>query len=193
MGKGDSMIECDAKTDNQREAVKFLEVCAQKAKSKDLLVPDVIYVDFDITSVRTAGTAGQKGVHRNCDKGFEAGYHGQALEHYGLDRFRKTLVHEFCHLLQFANRPGERAHGVYFYSLMGIMGFDNLPNSYHDFDLRTMMGKPKRKQRRWEYKCACDEAHRIATVTHNRVQKKGQLRQCKTCSGILKWTGKELK
>jgi predicted SprT family Zn-dependent metalloprotease len=193
MGKGDFMIECEAKTDNQREAVKYLEACSKKAKSKGLIVPDVIYIDFDITSVCTAGTAGQKGVHRNCHKGFEAGYHGQALEFYGLERFRKTLVHEFCHLLQFANRPDDKAHGSYFYMLMDVMGFDNLVNSYHDFDLRTMMGKPKRKQRRWEYKCDCTQPHKVATVTHNKMQKKGQVRKCKDCGFVIKWTGKELK
>ena len=186
------MIVCTPETKNQEGAVKFLKDCIAKAKAKGLIVPDVLYVDFNITSATYAGTAGQMGVHKGCNRGLEVDYHAKALEHYGLERFQKTLAHEFCHILQFVNRPGDKAHGIYFYRCMSILGFTNLKNSYHDFDLRAVTGKPRRKQRRWEYKCDC-QTHKIATVTHNRVQRGQQSRICKSCRATIHWTGKECK
>lgn len=186
------MIVCKPETKLQEDAVKFLKTCITKVKAKGIIVPDVIYVDFNITSVTFAGSAGQSGVHQGCNRGFEVDYHAKALEHYGLERFKRTLCHEFCHILQFANRPGDKAHGDSFYRYMAILGFPNMKNSYHDFDLRTLMGKKKRRQRRWEYKCDC-QIHKIATVTHNRIQKGQQSRICKSCRATIIWTKRECK
>ncbi len=185
------MFDCDVKTDMQAKALRLLCKCADKAEAKGYRVPKEVFVDFSLNSVNCAGMAGQNGVHEGVRHEFQIQLHGKALEFYK-EGFYNTIIHEFCHILQFINRPSEQAHGYYFYGLMELMGVED-PKRCHSYNLYEVTGKKKRRQRRWEYKCLCEKAHSVATVTHNKMQNKGQVRECRTCKARILWTGKELK
>lgn len=188
------MIDCNIKTDKQRAIINILFECADKAEAFGFKVPEMVNVSFALNSTVCAGQAGQKGVHRGVVHDLEIDLHGKCLEAIGVEKFKTTAIHEFCHVLQFVNYPKQKnGHDENFYEFMRLMGIDD-PKRCHSYDLNAITGKPKRRQRRWGYTCDCvDKVHEIATVTHNKMQKKGLRYFCKICNTDLEWNGKEIK
>lgn len=174
-------IKVNIETEMQAKAIYKIEECITKIKG--LSLPPEILVKFSLNSVCTGGRCCWVGDEL---KGIEI--HGKALEFYG-DEYLSTVVYEFAHIVQYHNFPRCKPHDESWKYIMGLLGAD--PKRCHDYDLRSLVGKKKVRQRRWEYLCSCG-VHPIATVTHNRMQK-GQQRKCNKCKGTLTFTGKELK
>jgi len=142
----------------------------------------------------------------NCDVAQNTINLNEALASKNFSDYNNIIVHEVAHMVDYVrndnrfrrNGRGRIFHDKVFYGIMQAMinklaaEFQNLgePSRCHTFDVKGIKGG--RKQRRWQYDCGC-QMHKIATVTHNRVQKGTSTRICKHCEGKLVFTGFEIK
>ena len=110
----------------------------------------------------------------------------------------ETVIHEVAHAVDY-KRHGHRknargnyiSHDTLFRNIMreiaNVMGETVTCATTHDLEL-----KPARKMRQWKYNCGCvleDGSPKgivVSTVIHNRIQKKGQTRGCRTCGSWFK-------
>lgn len=95
-----------------------------------------------------------------------------------------TLPHEFAHILSW-RIYGERGHGEGWRKLCHNLGMKEV-NRCHDQDVSAHAVK----QRRWVYVCGCRK-HNVATVTHNRIQRKEKVYKCSDCNTVISYTGKQ--
>ncbi len=104
------------------------------------------------------------------------------------DDYGQTVAHEVAHWATMVwvglEYSGARriSHGKAWKHIMTEV-FGKAPNLYHNYSM------PERKgtQRRFDYNCGC-MIHKMATVTHNRIQKGQRLYSCQHCKGELKWS-----
>jgi len=86
-----------------------------------------------------------------------------------------VIPHEVAHIVTSKLYPGASPHGKEWKSVMLFFGVE--PNRCH------AMQVTKRRQRRWDHSCGC-MVHKVATVTHNRIQKGVQYR-CNKCKNVI--------
>ncbi|MCC5888091.1 MAG: SprT-like domain-containing protein [Gammaproteobacteria bacterium] len=94
----------------------------------------------------------------------------------------ETVAHELAHLLVFHISPHRRQppHGKLWQDIM-LQWFGVKPERTHRF---PTAGVRSRRQRRWNYRCACG-AHELSTVRHHRVQR-GTVYLCRRCHEPLR-------
>jgi len=178
---------------------------------------------FNVLAQRACETAGipqmrvsynvKGGVGGTCDVAQNTINLNEHMAVQNFKDFNNIIVHEVAHMVDYVrngkafrrNKRGRIFHDKVFYSIMQEMidklaeEFQNLgtPSRCHQFSTKGLKGT--RKQRRWAYYCGClDYTHKIATVTHNRMQGLGksstrQHRICNKCESRLLFTGRELK
>lgn len=94
----------------------------------------------------------------------------------------ETVAHELAHLLVFHLSPRRRQppHGKLWQDIM-LHWFGVKPERTHRF---PTAGVRSRRQRRWNYHCACG-SHELSTVRHHRVQR-GTVYLCRRCHEPLR-------
>lgn len=100
-----------------------------------------------------------------------------------LENYKDTVLHELAHAIDYKRNGGRKSsngkwihHDNLFRQYMReIGGVDT--STTHNFETT-----PVRTQRKWLYTCDCEENIKVSTVIHNRIQKKGQVRICRTCN-----------
>jgi len=118
------------------------------------------------------------------------------LASMGLEKFDETIVHECAHLIAYAingyrrPRQGTRGapHGKLWRNVMANLGYPNAKATWG----APVTARKRGTQRRWDYSCDCAKNHKVATVTHNRIQRGVKTYRCSDCETIIKWTGKEI-
>ncbi|WP_456404401.1 SprT family zinc-dependent metalloprotease [Thiolapillus sp.] len=95
---------------------------------------------------------------------------------------QRTPAHEVAHYIIDRLHSGRRVrpHGPQWRELMRAFGLE--PERCHQYDLQNV---PRRRQRRFAYRCACQE-HRLSTTRHNRVQYRGMKYRCIKCGEVLR-------
>lgn len=102
----------------------------------------------------------------------EVGFN-EEIAYSNWERFEKTVAHEVAHLVAYIEF-GESGHGKAWKRVMRAFGFE--PDRCHSYDMSQVS---VRRQRRWEYACAC-RVHKLSTTRHNRM-KKGRIYRCMDC------------
>lgn len=174
---------------NQNEIIELAVATMKRAGVYDSV--SVIY-DFDLK-----GTSAGRCSHTDGRSDIKLSFN-MPIAALNVADFAATVVHEVAHLVDFVrngmkmrrNPNGTRnMHGASWKCIMMELGIQQ-PKTCHSYELpaATLV---KGVQRRWEYRCACAVAHKIATVTHNRIQQ-GQRRICKSCKQDIQYTGVQL-
>ena len=98
--------------------------------------------------------------------------------------YHRTPPHEVAHYITDQLHPGSRPrpHGPEWQELM--QAFDLEPSRCHQYSLENVQ---QRKQRRFTYKCTCQE-HRLSATRHNRVRHRGVKYRCISCGEVLQQT-----
>jgi len=104
----------------------------------------------------------------------------------------RTIPHEIAHLFNYRihveNRGtwGERLkpHGREWKNIMMRMGLDY--SRCHDYKVT----KVRKVTKDYIYKCFCRE-HKVSSILHNKMVKKGKTYKCIRCQGRLTYFGKE--
>ena len=107
------------------------------------------------------------------------------FEHF----MKTTVVHEVSHHIVYIvcgvlrSRNGNRIiHGKQWKRVMNYFGSNG--TRCHSYDCSKV--RTSRVQKRWSYTCDCGTDHQIATVTHNRIQRKQRSYTCKKCGSALR-------
>ena len=114
-------------------------------------------------------------------------YNPHLLAKYFQESIDSTVPHEVAHYIVHEMYPSKRfkksvkPHGAEWRFVMEKFEAD--ASITCDFDYT---GIPRRKQQRHTYVCSCQE-HHLASVTHNRMQKKRWKYLCKVCEHELKF------
>ena len=107
------------------------------------------------------------------------------LEREPWESSQATVGHELAHLVVFHLHPHRRIppHGALWQRIMrDWLGLP--PERTHRF---SSEGLPVRRQRRWPYRCACQD-HALSTVRHRRVER-GAVYRCRHCGETLHFAG----
>ncbi len=184
--KGTNMyIVSNPSTPLQHKVItKINELCAYAKANSQLKLPEDEYchleVRFDLDSIRVGGQA----IYDRLKNLMTIEVHEKALEFYNDQYIDQTIVHEFCHIMQFTNYPRSKAHGREFKNLMRFFGVPEL--RCHEYDLRQF--KPARKPRKpamkFQYNCKCGYAHMVGKKKHTNMMS-GINYRCTICKGRL--------
>lgn len=148
-----------------------------------------------VLNPRLRTTAGRAWNRVYGEKPYKIELNANLMDKVGFNGMEQTVAHEFAHILvydKYTNR-GKRItgpHGDEWQRMMKWLGYE--PKRTHKLFSEHKVERPKTRQRRWEYRCACERAHGIPTVTHNRIQKHARQYQCTDCGCTLKFSGKEM-
>lgn len=98
------------------------------------------------------------------------------------DGMATTVPHEVAHYVSdiLFGIKNIRPHGKQWQSIMRFMGV--APKVTGDYDLT---GVPVKRQRRFDYSCAC-MTHQLTTTRHNKVLKNKASYACQKCGEVLK-------
>jgi SprT protein len=103
----------------------------------------------------------------------------------------RTVPHEVAHFCVslyvgiITTRSGRRDHhGQTWKSMMSFFGVKDITRC-HNYRVDNV--KQKRVTKRFLYTCDCGYQHQIATPTHNKIQRRGEARICKTCNSEIKF------
>lgn len=101
------------------------------------------------------------------------------------DFLKNTVAHEVAHLLA-CWRDGNRAlgHGPVWREAMALFGCE--PRRCHGYDTTN---STLWSQRRWPYRCGCNENHLLSTTRHNRIAGKRRTYLCVFCGERLRFAG----
>jgi predicted SprT family Zn-dependent metalloprotease len=172
----------NAKTTEELSAIDKINELYEIAQKKGLNLPsDVgcsLFIDFNLNSVRAAGIAEWKPRF----KSMKIRLHRKALGEFGESFINGTVVHEFAHILQYCNDSyRSKPHGYEFKRYMRM--FDGSESRCHTMDLRSLVGKERKPQERFKFKCSC-QVHEVTKTLRNKMLR-GSTRICKSCRGIL--------
>lgn len=98
------------------------------------------------------------------------------------DSLGSTVPHEVAHYVVAAlhGHGRVRPHGVEWRKMMGLLGA--APEVVHHY---SVAGLEVRRQRRWQYRCACRH-HELSTTRHHRALR-GVVYRCRTCRQVLSY------
>ncbi len=93
----------------------------------------------------------------------------------------RTPAHEVAHYIVNLVQPkGQfKPHGSEWQALMRSFGLE--PARCHQYDMQQVR---HRRQRRFAYRCGCQE-HQLSTTRHNRVRHRGVKYRCVKCGEVL--------
>lgn len=93
-----------------------------------------------------------------------------------------TVPHEVAHYVvhQIYGERGTKPHGAQWREVMAVFGA--YPAVTFDRDLS---GIPRRRQRRYLYRCECS-VHELSSTRHNRVRRARAKYQCRNCGARLR-------
>ncbi len=135
-----------------------------------------IVVQFDLKSIRTAGTA-----LWDCDGNHVIRINLAMAKANWKSFLPRTPGHEVCHIYScecWGQKDG-RGHGIGWKQTMRDAGLD--PVRCHSYDTSSLGIRQKRGA--YSYRCACKE-HIVSTIIHNRIQK-GISYSCNKCKQVL--------
>ena len=138
-------------------------------------------ITFDLSG-RAAGMYRVQGERRQIR------YNPYIFARYFADNLANTVPHEVAHFVVNAlyGRRKVQPHGIEWRAVMQRLGAE--PSVTCRYDLS---GIPQRRQRRFEYRCACN-THAMSTVRHNRAQSGRGRYLCRQCRQPLVFSGGEL-
>ena len=115
----------------------------------------------------------------------EIRYNPYIFGKYFNDNLANTVPHEVAHYLadELFGARNIRPHGTEWQAIMYKLGAEPAVTCRYD-----LSGIPQRRQRRFDYSCACT-TYAISTVRHNRVQRGKGSYQCRQCRQPLVFTG----
>lgn len=98
------------------------------------------------------------------------------------DSLATTVPHEVAHYLtdQIHGLRDIRPHGSEWRELMAVFGADDSVTSNY-----CMAGIPRRRQRRFDYGCAC-RRHQLSASRHNRILRRQAVYHCRYCGERLR-------
>jgi len=155
------------------DAVNHVEACIKVAEAKYNRAFPRPEISFKLKG-RTAGVMEWK---YNKGKPVYTIFINQgALHKYPEDYMSRTIPHEIAHLITCEIFPYRvKAHGKEWQAIMREC-FKLEPSRCHSYKLE----KARKVSRPFVYVCACRE-HELTSILHNRIQKKGQTRVCRSC------------
>ena len=115
----------------------------------------------------------------------EIRYNPYLFGKYFDDNLANTVPHEVAHYLvsELYGWRNVRPHGAEWKAIMCKLGAAPMVTCRYDLG-----GVPQRRQRRFDYSCACT-THALSTVRHNRVQGGQGHYRCRQCRQTLVYTG----
>jgi len=164
---------------SREQQQKLLEITrrwideAEKIHARPFSLPEV---RFDLSGQ----AAGQyRGGPHPCIR-YNPGMAARQFEAY----CQRTPAHEVAHYVIDCLHPGKsiKPHGPQWQELMRAFGLE--PDRCHQYDLTNVR---QRRQRRFTYRCACQE-HQLSTTRHNRIQYRGMQYHCIKCGKVLRPT-----
>lgn len=154
--------------------VAVLRQAAPLCAKHKVVLPDPV-LRYDLTG-QTAGQAqwcqGQRPVLR---------YNLEIARRHRSDYLATTVPHEVAHLITFACHGRTRPHGPEWRAVMAYLGIPNASRC-HNY---AVDDRQIRRQRRWNYRCAC-QTHQLSTTRHKRAVTGASCYQCRQCGTLLR-------
>lgn len=115
----------------------------------------------------------------------ELNFNYQLFEENITSYYNDIFIHEVSHLISYYVYGIKGiGHNQYWKSVM-YSCFGAIPNRCHQMNTTNT----KRVQKKYVYKCACNE-HKISGKVHSNIQKNNQEYCCNTCKQTIIYTGK---
>jgi len=172
-------LYCYPETTQQRKSFRKLNSLIKNAKDMGFKIPKNdgvrFHLKFDLKSVASAGMATYKFYHNEMS----IRLHKFGLEKYK-DKFNRTLIHEFAHILQFTNYPNSKPHGREFKMLMRKLG--ESPSRCHNYDLKSTIPGYTAKNT-FTYRCRC-RTFQASKIRHNKILR-GHSYICNVCKATI--------
>lgn len=99
----------------------------------------------------------------------------------------ETVPHEVAHYVQLQQFPYSKAHGKEWQRIMTeVMGIP--ATTCHQVSTEGLY--TPRNTTKYEYSCGCKgKVHKVSSVIHNRMTKKGRSYRCQNCYAPIKFLG----
>ncbi len=117
---------------------------------------------------------------RKTPNGYTIRLHEELLYKYGFIYLNDVLNHEFAHAIQMEiYKYKTKPHGKEWKNILS-----KLENTQYNPKLRPKYEIIKKSKSTYNYKCNCNQIHKLSKTRHNRIQK-GTKYICKKCKGFL--------
>ena len=148
--------------------------CIRRAEEIYELAPEAVPVRFDLRG-HAAGMYRVRGVERQIR------YNPYIFAKYFDSNLKVTVPHEVAHYVtdRLHGLRGVRPHGREWKAVMKSLGVDARVTARYD-----LAGVPVRRQRRFDYRCAC-RTHLLTSCRHNRVVLGRATYHCRNCGKVL--------
>lgn len=151
---------------------------ANAALGLDLPMPSV---DFD----QRGAIAGQTFLTRNDETGeivsTRISFNPYYVQQDYMNFMENIIPHEVAHLMQFAQHPKSKQHGIEWIQIMKNLGVR--PEIYTDVHVENPVSKPKGLHL---YQCVeCGAKKVFGTKQHRSFELKHKLPECEKCGGVM--------